>query len=109
MQEKREIAENGRSQQLKEQKELDRLAEEYLKGEDEKEQAKRKNMIEYRLELEGQQLEMSEARETAEKRERTEADRNALFVDIKRNMVVKRKAKEKELLGLPVFETCRRN
>ena len=109
MRSKLQGAESERAQQLSEQKELDRLAEEYLKGEDEKEEAKRKQMIEYRKELENQQLEMSEAREEAEKRERVKADRNALFVNTKRNMVVKRKSKEKELLGLLCFvhERCR--
>ena len=96
---KRESADNERTQHLTEQKELDRLAEEYLKGEDDKEQAKRKQMVAYRQELESQQLEMSETREAAEKREIMQADRNAIFVNTKRDMVVKRKAKEKELLG----------
>ncbi|KAI6659377.1 coiled-coil domain-containing protein [Oopsacas minuta] len=99
VQSKLETAESDRAQQLTEQKELDRLAEEYLKEEDLKEQAKRKQMIEYRSELEHQQVKMEEARQAAEQKAIIEENRNAIFVTTKRDMVVKRKAKEKELLG----------
>ena len=99
VQSKCDIADRDRTQQLEEQKELDKLAEEYLKGEESKEQEKRRKRVEYKSELESQQVQMSEVRRAAEKRKEIEASRNAIFVNTKRDMVVKRKAKEKELLG----------
>ena len=78
---------------------MDKLAEEYLKGEESKEQENRRKRVEYKSDLESQQVKMSVVRQAGEKRNEIEANRNAIFVNTKRDMVVKRKAKEKEFVG----------